>query len=180
MNFSTNIVNDKSEAQPSILLSARNMATQPDPIPIFFDNDGSGTYNIGDIPYDSRFVTAGTYMNYSTYIDTGKSTPNPNFQGGVPGQNIDLYKPHAAPRINHLEARDYTLTLDLALSDNVSLKSITSKREYTNIFADDNDGSPLAVQQLLQRMVHEQWTQEVRLNATLFDGFALQINFELR
>lgn len=172
-NFSVNVVNDKSESQPSILLSARNMATDDGGIPIFFDNDGDGAYTAGiDVPYDDRFVTAGTYMNYATYIDAGVSTPDPTLQGGVPGENIAIYKPHVVPRINHLDARDYTLTLDFNLTDNVSLKSITSYREYTNIFADDNDGSPLAVQQLLQRMDHDQWTQELRLNSTLFDGFA--------
>jgi len=172
VNFSTNIVNDKSEVNPSVLVSARNMATQADPIPIFFDNNGDGVYNSGDVAYGNWFARPGTYMNYSTFLDTGHSTPNPAFQGGVPGQNIDVYKPHAVPRINHLDANDYTLTFDWNINENVALKSISSYREYTNIFADDNDGSPLAVQQLLQRMIHEQKTQEIRLNATLFDGFA--------
>ena len=173
INLATNIVNDKSESQPSVLFSNRNMATQGDPIPIFYDNNGNGVYDVGiDVPYDSRFVTAGTYMNYSTYIDAGVSTPSPLFQGGVPGENVAIYKPNVMPRINHLDSRDYTLTVDWNLTSNVSLKSITAYRKYTNIFADDNDGSPLAIQQLLQRMYHRQFTQEIRLNSTLFDGFA--------
>jgi len=172
-NLAINIVNDKSESQPSILYSARNMATIPDPIPIFFDNNSNGVYDVDiDVPYDSRFVTKGTYYNYATYIDNGLSTPNPGLQGGDPTQSMGLYKPSIVPRINHLDARDYTLTLDFNITDNVSLKSITAYREYTNIFADDNDGSPFAIQQLLQRMEHDQWTQELRLNASLFDGFA--------
>ena len=57
-------------------------------MPIFFDNNANGTYQAGvDVPYDSRFVTGGTYHNYATYIDDGRSTPSPLFQGGVPGQN---------------------------------------------------------------------------------------------
>jgi len=174
VNFSANIVNDKSGSQPSVLLYARSMVgAGANPISIFYDNDGDGVYTAGiDIPYDSRFETGGTYYNYATYIDDGKSTPDPLFQGGVPGQNVALYKPHVVPRINHLDARDYTLTLDWNITDNTALRSITSYREYTNNFADDNDGSPFSVQQLLQRMDHEQWTQELRLNSTLFDGYA--------
>ena len=34
------------------------------------------------------------------------------------------------------------------------------------------DGSPLAVQQLLQVLKHSQWTHELRLNTSLFDGVA--------
>ena len=172
VNFSFNMVNDKSDAQPGILLSARDMATNPSPIPIFFDNNGNGIYDVGiDVPYDSRFVTAGTYTNYSTFIDAGVSTPDRTLQGGVPGENIALYKPHVEPRINHLESKDYIMSVDWGITDNVAVKSITSYREYVNSFSDDNDGSPLAVQQLLQRMDHTQWTQEFRLNATLFDNF---------
>lgn len=177
INFATNLVNDKSPSQASVLYTARDMAVLHGGIPNYFDNPAAGgtagVYDYGiDVPYDGRFITAGTYMNYATYVDTGLNTPDPNLQGGVPGLNIAQYKPHAVPRINHLESRDYTLTLDIGVTDNISLKSITSYREYVNTFGDDNDGSPLAIQQLLQRMTHDQVTQEIRLNASLFDGFA--------
>ncbi|MBN1904501.1 MAG: TonB-dependent receptor [Deltaproteobacteria bacterium] len=194
INFSTNIVRDKSEAQPNVLVAARDNyrssifnETNPTPsgamVPIYYDNgniwDGemqigwAGQYDPGvDIGYDSRFVTGGTYMNYSTYMDDGKSTPDAAFQGGNPGQDISIYKPTTVPRINYLDSEDYNLSFDWRISEDVSLKSITSYREYTNTFGDDADGAPLALQQLLQRMVHDQWTQEVRLNAGLFDGFA--------
>ena len=196
INFSTNIVNDKSESQPTVLIAAADNSRSMVPVisnpeggppilspafnpnskvlvPIFFDNNGNGIYDAGiDVSYDNRFVTGGTFYNYATYIDDGRSTPSPYYVGSHPGEDISVYKPSALPAINHFESKDYTLNIDWKLTDNTSLKSITSYREYTNIFADDNDGSPLAVQQLLQRMVHDQWTQEVRLNATLFDGYA--------
>ena len=171
-NFSMNIVNDKSGTAPGVLYSNRNMATMSSPIPIYYDNNGNGLYDVGiDLPYDDRFVTAGTYYNYATYVDDGRTTPNPGMAGGTPYENISLYKPNVIPRTNQLDAKDYTLHLDWKLTDNLALQSITSYREYTNQFSDDNDGSPLAIQQLLQRMDHEQFTQELRLNATLFDGF---------
>ncbi|MBN1834120.1 MAG: TonB-dependent receptor [Deltaproteobacteria bacterium] len=188
-SFTANIVNDKSEAQPNVLIEAAdnsgsalpilfqtagppipNPAFNPNSIslvPIFFDNNGNGAYDAGiDIPYDNRFVTGGTYYNYSTYLNDGKSTPNPLFM------DYGMYAPYVMPAINYLESMDYTLNLNWQITDTVSLLSVTSYREYLNEFADDNDGSPLSVQALLQRMDHEQWTQEFRLNASLRDGYA--------
>jgi iron complex outermembrane receptor protein len=221
VNFSTNIVRDKSESQPSVLIAAadnsghcfpwyspngpsfdpndpftctgfepwpggcgpNNPAFNPNSItyvPTFYDNDGDGQYTAGiDVAYDSRFVTGGTYYNYATYIHDGRSTPyrdpvtgNALFQGGTPGADNSVYKPDVLPPINHFESKDFTLSLDWQLSNNVSLRSVTSYREYLNTFANDEDESPLGLGQLLQRMDHEQWTQELRLNASLWDGYA--------
>jgi iron complex outermembrane receptor protein len=201
VNFAANIVRDKSEAQPNVLLKAADngwsgwpwltpngpvsppfASTVPNnptfnpaslsTVPTYFDNNGNGVYDVGiDVAYDSRFQTGGTYYNYSTYIDDGLSHPSPLFEGS-PGSDLNLYVPAVIEPINHLKSDDYTLNLNWQITDNVSLLSVTSYREYLNEFADDNDGSPFSVQQLLQRMDHEQWTQELRLNALLFDGFA--------
>jgi len=201
VNFAANIVNDKSEAQPNVLIDAADNGwsgfpwlspngpvtppfASPVPnnptfnpaskstVPTYFDNNGNGVYDVGiDVPYDSRFATGGTYYNYSTYLDDGKSHPSPLFQGS-PGSELNQYAPVIAPPINHLESEDYTLSLNWQITDNTSLLSVTSYREYLNAFADDNDGSPFSQQQLLQRMDHEQLTQELRLNTSLFDGFA--------
>jgi len=142
-------------------------------VPIYFDNNGNGFYDEGiDVTNGPHFVTGGTYINYSTYIDDGRSHPHPWWQGGQPGENIDVYLPSVQPRINHLDSEDYTLSLNWQITDNTSLLSVTSYREYVNSFSDHNDGTPLSIQQLLQRMDHEQWTQELRLNMMLFEGFA--------
>ncbi len=202
INFSTNMVNDKSESQPSILISAMDNGGSNFPwyspngpvsppfasavpnnprfnptsgvtIPVFYDANRNGVYDAGiDVPHDNRFATPGKYYNYSTYIDTGLTTPDPLFQGSHPGEDLYNYKPVVIPPVNHLESRDYTLSIDYEINENVSIKSITSYREYTNIFGHDVDGSPLTIQLLQERMVHEQWTQELRLNSTLFDEFA--------
>ena len=190
LNFSTNIVNDTSEATASILIDAKDNGTSSFPwytpnvpgdapnnpswvptadsgvsVPVYYDVNGNGTYEAGiDVAHDRRFVTAGSYYNYSTYMHAGISSPDPLFQGG--------YSISTVPPVNTMESRDYTLNLDFNFNENISLKSITSYREYTNIFGHDVDGSPLTIQSLQERMRHHQFTQELRLNSTLFDGFA--------
>lgn len=136
-------------------------------VPTYYDNNGNGTYEAGiDVAYDSRFVTDGTYYNYATYINDGASTPSPLFQGGTPGADTGLYKPYVIDPVNELKAWDTSINLDWQITDSVSLLSVSSYRKYKNAFAEDTDGSPLAVQQLLQVLDHEQWTQELRLNVS--------------
>lgn len=202
VNLAASLVNDQSESQPGVLVEAsdhsgsnfpwlapngpavppfaspipNNPAFNPlagSTVPIFFDNNSNGTYEAGiDVPYDSRFVTGGTYYNYATYINDGKSTPSPLFQGGVPGANMDIYKPDVTPPINHLKAWDISTNIEWQVMEDVSFLYVLAYRQYENSFAEDTDGSPLAVQQLLQVMRHEQWTHEARLNLALFDGMA--------
>jgi iron complex outermembrane receptor protein len=196
INLAGSIVNDDSQSQPGVLVAAKdnsgsgipilsptligvftpNPAFNPNSaslVPIFYDNNGNGTYQAGiDVPYDSRFVTGGRYYNYATYINDGKSTPSPLFQGGNPGLDINLYKPYVIEPVNNLRAWDTALNMDWQINDDLAFKSVTAFRRYENFFAEDTDGSPLAVQQLLQVMRHRQFSQELRLNATLFDGYA--------
>lgn len=182
VDFSANIVNDHSEATPFVLTSAVDLSVSKyvDPVngitalPIYFDNDGDGSYTAGvDVTHGPHMVPpAGSYYNYSAYIDDGRSTPDPFWQGGNPGQDLAAFKPAVVLPINYLEAEDYTLTLNWQISDNVSLLSVSSYREYLNTFGDDSDGSPFSVQQLTQRMDHNQFTQELRLNAMLWSGYA--------
>ena len=202
LNFVASFVNDDSESQPGVLVAARNNAGSIFPwlapngptvppfassvpnnptfnpesgatVPIFFDNNSNGTLDPGiDVPYDSRFVTGGEFINYSTYINDGLSTPSPLFQGGVPGANTRLFKPYVIEPVNNFDSTDFSINLDWQISDRLSLLSVSAYREYNNAFAEDTDGSPLAVQQLLQVLDHEQWSQELRLNAALGDDFA--------
>jgi iron complex outermembrane receptor protein len=141
-------------------------------IPSYYDNNGNGTYQAGiDVAYDSRFVTGGRFVNYATYINDGSSTPSPLFQGSTPGANMDVYKPYVIEPVNNLNSTDISINLDWQLGDNTSLLYVYAAREYKNEFAEDTDGSPIAVQQLLQVMDHEQWTQELRLSTSFGDGF---------
>jgi iron complex outermembrane receptor protein len=196
VNIAANFVNDDSESQPGVLVAAKDHSGSniailsptlggtftPNPafdpfagslVPIYFDNNGNGTFEAGvDVPYDSRFVTGGSYSNYATYINDGLSTPSPLFQGGTTGADTDVYKPYVIEPINSLQSSDASINIDWQVTDNISILSVSSFRKYDNSFAEDTDGSPLATQQLLQHLDHEQWSQELRLNAALGDGFA--------
>ncbi len=197
LDFAASIVNDNSESQPGVLISASSHAgsnfpwlspngpvTPPfaspvpnnplfDPtaggtVPIYFDNNHNGVYNAGiDVPYDNRFASGGTYHNYATYIDDGKSTPSPLFQGGTPNADSSVYKPYVMTPVNSLHSWDASINLNWQISDKVSLLSVTSYRTYKNSFVDDTDGSPLTVQQLLQVLNHTQKTQEIRVGVSL-------------
>ncbi len=197
IDVAASIVNDDSESQPGVLVAAKDHSgsnfpwlspngpvTPPfaspvpnnptfDPnaggtVPIYFDNNGNGTYQAGiDVPYDNRFATGGTYTNYATYINDGLSTPSPLFQGGTTGENTDQFKPYVIDPVNTFESWDTSVNLNWQLSDNVSLLWVSSYRTYKNSFAEDTDGSPIAVQQLLQVLDHEQTTHEIRLNTAV-------------
>jgi iron complex outermembrane recepter protein len=197
LDFAASIVNDNSESQPGVLIAASSHAgsnfpwlspngpvTPPfaspvpnnplfDPtaggtVPVYFDNNHNGVYNAGiDVPYDNRFATGGTYHNYATYIDDGKSTPSPLFQGGTPNADSSVYKPYVMTPVNTLHSWDASVNLNWQISDKVSLLSVTSYRTYKNSFVDDTDGSPLSVQQLLQVLNHTQKTQEFRVGVSL-------------
>jgi iron complex outermembrane recepter protein len=207
VDIAASIVNDDSESQPGVLVAAKDHAgsnfpwlspngpvtppfASPIPnnptfnpnaggtVPTYFDNNGNGTYEAGtDVAYDSRFVTDGQYINYATYINDGLSTPSPLFQGGTTGANTDLFKPYVIEPVNSLDAWDTSVNLNWQLTDNISLLSVSAFRTYKNSFAEDTDGSPLVVQQLLQVMDHEQWTQELRLNTSV--GERVDLTFGL-
>jgi iron complex outermembrane recepter protein len=134
-------------------------------VPIYYDNNRNGVYDPGiDVPYDSRFVTGGKYINYSTYIDDGTSQASPLFQGGTPNADTNAFKPYVMTPVNTLHSWDASVNLNWQITDKLSLLSVTSYRTYNNTFAEDTDGSPLAAQQLLQVLNHTQKTQELRFS----------------
>jgi iron complex outermembrane receptor protein len=153
---------------PSFLAGAAIGQFGSTQVPIYYDNNRNGVFNPGiDVPFDSRFVTGGKYVNYSTYINDGKSTPSPLFQSGNPNADIGLYKPYVIDPVNELHSWDASVNLNWKLGDAWSLLGVLAHRVYKNSFAEDTDGSPLAAQQLLQVLKHNQDTYELRLSGNL-------------
>ena len=104
-------------------------------------------------PYNSRFY-CGKYCNYSSYI----SRADGNYSESViPGQ-ID-YKSFG-----------FSGQIDWALFDHLKLTSITAYRQYTSIFSNDDDLSPLALSLGGPNVLKfHAFTQEVRLNGDIAD-----------
>jgi iron complex outermembrane receptor protein len=166
--------NEDSEVRGSVLRRASGTGAPfaVSPIPIYYDANSDGNFDAGlDVPHDCRFVpvgpascdpnSQGKYANYATYT-------NERAVALLPGQ--DPWKPLTVDPVTTFDETGVSLTADWELSENFSLKSITAYREYTSEFAEATDLSPLSVVLLLQRLEHEQFQQELRLNGTVFDG----------
>ncbi len=108
-------------------------------------------YNTG-IPYDSRFI-CGRYCNYATYFDAAEGTR--------PLVTVD-------DRVL-FEGFGFSGHIDLDVTDDLQLQSITAYREYDSKFSTDNDLSPFA--HSLGDNYYPFWSisQEVRLNGQLLN-----------
>jgi iron complex outermembrane receptor protein len=101
------------------------------------------------VPWDDRFLTESDFTNYNRYLDpiTGRTFPN----------------------VNNLDASGVAVTVEWALSPNVSLKSITAYREFENSFGRTSSGSPIPMDLTFDVTNHDQSTQEFQLTGTAFD-----------
>ncbi len=200
LNLSADMTRENSEARPGVLVRALGNGQDfgipdffgpgqglllgtdfnpadgnggPTPVPIFFDNNNNGVFDPGvDVPLDCRFVTfgpescdpnaPGRYISYATYMSPESAAVL------QPGQ--DPWKPLTVPPMTKFESHGVSLTADWEIAPDFALKSITAYREYSSTFSEDTDGSPLGVQTMLQTLEHEQFSQELRLNGTLFGG----------
>jgi iron complex outermembrane receptor protein len=179
-NFEVTVIgdlaNDDSEAPASTLLivnDARNNPNLPNPgfgvngyaLAPFGDGQGTFTDLDGDLTttadrvyYSSAFIPADPYQSYANYLD-----PNPR-------SDTRPFSPVAVPPIMGIDQWGISGKIVWEINDNFSLTSITAYREYDSEWAQDADASPINSQMLLQRLEHEQISQEVRLNGTVFDG----------
>jgi iron complex outermembrane receptor protein len=99
------------------------------------------------------FQSPDPYTTYATYAD-GSFVP---------------------PRKVALKAWGVSGTVDLKLSDTISLKSITAYRDHSGELAQDTDASPLPMGLSYNPISIKQFTQEVRLNANIADAIDLTV-----
>ncbi len=168
LNLIGDITNDRSEAGADVLrgafvTGAGGVANSNNPDAINID-DGNPATPV--VPYDCRFVPYGAnscdpnqpndpYLSYANFLDSKTPTSQQPF------------KPLLVPPIQQLNQSGVSATIDWQLNDKFSIKSITAWRQYDSSWAQDVDNSPIASQQLLQTLVHDQKSQEIRLNGTL-------------
>jgi iron complex outermembrane receptor protein len=96
------------------------------------------------------FTTGGTYTNYSTYTSLV----------GLPSQ-------YTVPAISYVTMWGAANTLDIDISDTISLKSITAYRNTEQESNTDADGSPINRLAQFLAFDHEQFTQEIRLSGII-------------
>ena len=124
--------------------------------------ESRGRTFLSGTPFDSRFVTDGTYINYATY----------NNPGGVyraAGQSVTLPATGFSPdRNNNLEDGGLSLRAAVDLTDDLILTSITAYREYHGTFVSDADASPFNFQLVANDFRHNQFSQELRLTGRSF------------
>ena len=109
------------------------------------------------IPFDARFITGPhSYTSYATYSNGGNYTAF----GVIPTQII----PGTFDPGRQNSARNYggSATINYALTDNLSLVSITAYRRAYGTTSFDPDGSPLAILTESIYSEHKQFTQELR------------------
>jgi iron complex outermembrane receptor protein len=102
------------------------------------------------IPYDGRFVTAGTYNTYSTFYDAEIGT--------------------AFPAVNTVHSWGVSDVLDWQINDWVKVKSVAAYREYWGDFSDDQDNSPMGVAWAYNLLNHQQFTEELQFTGKALDN----------
>jgi iron complex outermembrane receptor protein len=101
------------------------------------------------VPYDTRFLPPNPYTSYAGF-------------GGRTGTKLYSFQP-ATETFNWGTAA----TVDVRLGGSLSLKSITAYRAFDSRWVEDNDVSPLSGSLGAEHLLHDQFSQEVRLNGAL-------------
>ena len=178
VNFAADYLNNRSGQAPAVAVWADRTAIEANPAnPTLTLPDGNG----GTLFYrDHIFVPYGPYHNsddpvtspYVTYGTTTDYLPGIPYAGGEPPSYATVpWKPSALPSRNYITQWGSSLRVDWQISDNLSFDSITAYREYDSWFTWDEDASPIALNQLDNRLDNWQITQEFRLNGALSDNF---------
>jgi iron complex outermembrane receptor protein len=137
VNLTGDYTNDSSQAGGDQLTAITNPLAVPP----------STVNGVGVIP---GFITAGTYNTFADYC------------------NIDATNgAYCNAPVGSTDTWGSTGTIDIAFSDNASLKTITSYRGYRARMATDNDGTPIPLGNHRVSFHGNQFSQELRLNANL-------------
>jgi len=180
VSFAADFLNDKSGIAPGV-------ATYADRTGIEAAVDGNGNAinatitledQAGNVTYyrDHAYVPYGPnrpagdpindpYVSYATITDTGEMYMLQNAVPGAPALTQPVsWKPYAIPPRNYIRQWGSMLRFDWNISDSLSFDSISAYREYDSLFTWDEDASPVALNQLDNRLDNYQFTQEFRLN----------------
>ena len=101
------------------------------------------------VPYDTRFLPPNQFTSYASFA-------------GRAGSTLYQFEPKTKT-FNWGTAA----TVDWRLTDTLSFKSISAYRAFDSRWVEDNDVSPLAGSLGAEHLIHDQLSQEFRLNGAL-------------
>jgi iron complex outermembrane recepter protein len=144
-NLAADWYDDNSEAAAEVMLVAD--PTLPNARALAAFNTNTLIPKFG-IPYDGRFVTAGTYNTYSTFYDPHTGT--------------------AYPAVNTVHSYGVSDVMEWQAADWIRVKSVTAYRGYWGDFSDDQDNSPMGTAWAYNLLDHQQFTQELQFIGNAF------------
>ncbi len=186
VNISGDYTHDRSEPAGTVLIAAGRpgpTATNPNPfnpaIPNPATNANGGAWLTGrngaPVPVDCRFVPAGQYscdtLSSSVYGGDRRFISYANFVDGTVATSQAPFKPYAALQQSNFTGWGIHGNVKFDLSENMNLHWISSYRKYQSNFGQDQDATPVPVAQLDNQLNHYGWSQELRLNGEIGNGF---------
>ncbi|HWW63841.1 MAG TPA: TonB-dependent receptor [Sphingomonadaceae bacterium] len=143
VNLTAEIVRDNSEGAADSLIYVDTSA----PALANFNNNVL-IPNYG-IPFDNRFVTD-PYVTYANYTN--------------------LLRGRSVPAVNTMHSESFSGDATWHLTDDIQLKSITAYQKYSGRFTQNANNSPLPIALTDNQAAFKQFTQELRLVGTSFNG----------
>ena len=105
--------------------------------------------------------------------------PTCGFPGGLSSTNPTCFNDQfvsetesfgTGPSFSDIQSWGFTANINLQLTDNISIRSITGYRDLDGEFARDADHSPNTIVHFFDTFDSEQFSQELQLSVDLFDG----------
>jgi iron complex outermembrane receptor protein len=161
------VVEDDSEVGATTLLYVGRQAV---PGAIDTRNGALPAYVLNGVPYGN--TTGSPFISYSPYgnfaQDTFSDSPYISYEDYSDLAPRDGSPPYQAPISAAVDGWGVSANLSAGLSDTLSLVSITGYREYQGLYT-SGEGSPFATTSQTNRVIHEQFSQELRLSGEVGD-----------
>ncbi|GHD00999.1 TonB-dependent receptor [Novosphingobium pokkalii] len=160
VNLAGDYINDNSEGTPQTLLYAKNPGQTP--------KTSINGVSLGTASGASQFISYSPYGAYA--LDVYSKSPYLSYATFCDPSPSDQTAAYCATPRSATKGGGGSLTIDYKLGSDVSLKSITAFRRQTMDYVDDSDTTPIGGALLTNSLIYREFTQELRLNAALFDN----------